>query len=76
MLSHKAVRKFSRLRFGACNVFGSVPEMELQNFKGEQGKRFSLSKMDKTEYSLAGRKTMEEYIYGKGKQIEFHVILP
>ncbi|XP_019187439.1 PREDICTED: hydroxymethylglutaryl-CoA lyase, mitochondrial-like isoform X4 [Ipomoea nil] len=54
MLSHKAVRKFSRLRFGACSVFGndilgSVPEMELQNFKGEQGKRFSSSKMDREE---------------------------
>nr|GLL36683.1 hydroxymethylglutaryl-CoA lyase, mitochondrial-like isoform X3 [Ipomoea trifida] len=46
MLSHKAVRKFSRLRFGACSVFGSVPEMELQNFKGEQGKPFSSSKME------------------------------
>nr|GMD48091.1 hydroxymethylglutaryl-CoA lyase, mitochondrial-like isoform X1 [Ipomoea batatas] len=46
MLSHKAVRKFLRLRFGACSVFGSVPEMELQNFKGEQGKRFSSSKME------------------------------
>ncbi|XP_019187437.1 PREDICTED: hydroxymethylglutaryl-CoA lyase, mitochondrial-like isoform X2 [Ipomoea nil] len=54
MLSHKAVRKFSRLRFGACSVFGndilgSVPEMELQNFKGEQGKRFSSSKMEEED---------------------------
>lgn len=50
MLAHKAVRKISRLRFGSCPVFandilGSVPEMELQNFKGEQGKRLSLSGM-------------------------------
>lgn len=58
MLAHKAVRKFSRLRFGASRVFAndildSVPETELRNFKGEQGESFSSSKMEEEDNKRA-----------------------